>query len=153
MTIYPVPKPVPVAEKDRPPRQKNRKPLKRTRLKSRGSRTKKSGGHLFPRNVDLAYRAFIRTLPCILAGRMGRVFGPDSYWFTEIHLCTSRTRCCHLRARGAGGPDVGNTWPGCDAAHDEQHRIGIPAFQKRWNLKLEHIAAGLALRYQETGGM
>ena len=142
--IYPVPKP-----KSRV--RVSRKTLKRrTRMKPRNAKRK---GHAFPKNVDLAYRAFIRGEPCILAGRMGKIFGPASWWFTPLHVCTSRTRGCHVIPRGRGGKDIGNMYPGCDSAHDEQGVRGIPAFEKRWDVNLENIAAGLGLRYQETGGM
>lgn len=27
-------------------------------------------------------------------------------------------------------------WPGCDGAHEEQYRIGVPMFEERWNVQL-----------------
>jgi len=138
VTIYPVPKPV---------REKVRSRSSLRQKKRMRKINKKRGGHAFPKNVDEARRDFIRAQPCILSGRMGKAFGPDSYWFTAIHHCFAAVRACHVKSRGAGGKDVGNMYPGCDSAHDEQHRIGIPAFEKRWGVNLKEIAQRLEAEY------
>lgn len=113
---------------------KHGKPLPRkTRLKSVN---RKRGGHMFPKNVDEPYREWIRGRLCLLAGH------------TLHHWCNSPTRCCHVKSRGAGGADLRNIWPGCDGAHEEQHAIGIRAFQERWGLNLKTIARQLTEVYE-----
>jgi len=81
------------APKPKSRRRKRSTGLQRTRMKKRGLRTKKSHGALFPKNVDEPYRNWIRSLHCILAGRM---LAPGT-----IHLCTSPTQVCHVKSRGA----------------------------------------------------
>lgn len=109
---------------------------------------KKRGGHAFPKNVDEAYREWIRAQPCILAGR-GRVLESGGTWVRALgHFCFAAVRACHVKSRGAGGKDMGNLYPACDAAHDEQHSIGIPAFEKCWNMNLKEIAAKLEAEYR-----
>jgi hypothetical protein len=139
----PCPKPVRVAEKDRPLRQKNRKPLKRTRMKSRGPRTKKSGGALFPKGVDEPYREWIRALPCILAGRTAQV----ESWPME-HRCLEPIQSCHVKSRGAGGGDRNNLYPGCVVAHHQQHLVGIRSFEHCWDVSLKTIARQLTAVYE-----
>jgi hypothetical protein len=136
------------------PKVRRRKPktLTRTRMKSRGPRTKKSGGHLFPKLVNEAYREFIRAQPCILAGR-GRVIEEHATWARAVgHFCFAAVRACHVKARGAGGPDMGNLYPACDAAHDEQHAVGIPTFEKQWEISLPKIAEQLHQDFLKSGG-
>ena len=109
MTIYPVPKPVRVAEKVRP------KGLKRSRMKSRGPRTKKSGGALFPKNVDRKYRAFVRGFSC---------------WFCGLDRRTqfSPTECEHLKTRGSGGRDFDNILPTCAYHRTRRDVVGPKTF-------------------------
>lgn len=133
------------------PGKRDRKPpkgMKRVAMKKCGPRTKKSWGSLFPKLVDRNYRAFIRTQQCVLAGRSRQ--SVLAFWYP--HHCMGRVQACHVKSRGAGGADIGNLYPGCAGAHDEQGRIGVKAFEKRWRVKLEHIAAGYGLKYSETGG-
>lgn len=40
-------------------------------------------------------------------------------------------------------------WPGCDRAHAEQHRIGIPKFQERWVVDLAAECARREAEYLE----
>ncbi len=119
--IYPVPKP-----------ERQPKPLPK-RIKARNA---ERGGHAFPKNVDTLYREWIRALPCILSGKMCA---------HGQHLCWGTVQVCHVKNRGAGGPDRQNCVPMCASAHDQQHVIGIPAFNKLWELDL----AFLARRYTE----
>lgn len=110
------------------------KPLKRTKFKARGKRTKRSGGHLFPRSVDAARRAFVRTFPCapcLASGATQR----------------TKTQACHLKSRGAGGPDAGNLWPGCERHHIEQHTDGLATFQRRYRLNLARICERIEASY------
>ena len=126
-------------------RKRAPKGLKRSRMKSRGPRTKKSGGHLFPKYVDEPYREWIRGLPCILLDRclyVGTV--------PLAHICTGERRACHVKNRGAAGKDRGNLYPGCDAAHEHQHRLGIRSFEATWKLDLTFLASEYENLYRET---
>jgi hypothetical protein len=112
---------------------------------------KKRRGHAFPKNVDEDYRIWIRFKPCILRARMRYAGGAEKFENCEYilqHMCNSAVRGCHVKSCGSGGKDVGNIYPGCDSAHDEQHRIGIRAFEKRWQLNLRNVAEGLAFEYE-----
>src|SRR5262245_25234872 len=127
--------------------------VKRTPMKRHGPRTKKSGGHLFPKLVDETFRDWIRTKPCVLRGRMRSTHWTAFGLVTKnavvvTHECVGRVRACHVKSRGSSGPDAGNLYPGCDAAHDEQGRIGLTSFERRWNLNLREIAANYALTYR-----
>jgi hypothetical protein len=128
------------------PHMKRKKPLSRAAPLRRGRGLKrgkpmkkvnaKRGGHMFPKNVSHERRAFIRLLPCVLRYR-----GYYSNGRVRRHDCRGRVQACHLKSRGSGGPDVGNMWPGCAAAHEEQHRIGVPAFEARWHVSLAYECA------------
>ena len=123
--------------------------LTRSPMRKNGPRTKRTGGNLFPGNVDKAYRAWIRSLPCILAGRARTTplvgnFGSS----TERHYCFGRVQGCHVQSRATGGVDIGNMYPGCARAHDEQGQRGIPAFEQRWSVNLKAIATILEVEYR-----
>jgi len=142
----------------KPPKSAKRGPQERaprkqkTRMKQRNA---KRQGHMFPKNVSQERRAYIRGLPCVLDGRYRPLGSFAGIGAVESHHCTSKTRVCHLKSRGSGGKDAGNIWPGCDAAHEEQHRLGVPAFEERWNINLAHECARHELFYQwlgEVGG-
>ena len=126
-----------------------RTPIARTRMKTRSTRSKKSGGHLFPKGVDEGLRAFVRGERCILYGS----FTPRDWHYGDArpivwHKCTGGTEACHVKNRGAGGVDRNNLYPGCAWAHDEQHRIGIRSFEKRWDIDLKAEAVKLWREYQ-----
>ena len=124
--LHPVPKPrKKVAPTGRP----------RTRLKRVN---RKRGGHMFPKNVSEERREHIRGLPCVLSGRWSRA---TPHAIQRTHVCIGTVRACHLKSRGSGGKDAGNMWPGCDGAHEQQHRLGIPAFEAKWNINLAHECA------------
>ena len=117
---------------------------------------RKRGGHMFPKNVSPEYRDFIRGEPCILLGRWEQR-GHHSTWcgiepLDRPHDCVGRIQACHVKSRGAGGSDVANLYPGCAAAHHEQHAIGIPAFEARWGVNLAAAAERLAVRWVDRGG-
>jgi len=148
--MYPAPKP-PTRKKVRG--GKRGAPTGRPRIKSRGPRTKKSGGHLFAKGVSEERRAFIRGLPCVLAGRLHPDWEPSMGWL--LHQCVGPVRACHLKSRGSGGQDAGNLWPGCDGAHDEQYRRGIRTFEERWAVTLAWECARREAEYLsgvERGG-
>ena len=104
------------------PRPRGRGTLKRTgRLKARRP----------PERGNPAYRAWIRSLACVVAG------------------CRQPPECCHYRtkrlARGRDHDgDTGNTFPACHAHHAEQHQVGIRSFQARHRLDLGQMVRHLA---------
>jgi len=138
---------------------KHGKPLQRTRMKSRGPRMKKSGGAAFPKVKNPAYRTWIRSLDCLLAGcRTAVQISPfDRRWWGDqwFHVCFGRIQCAHVnetQARGAA--DVGECVPLCGAAHHAlDQRLGPAKFAQVTELNLTHIAAGLAQTYVERGGI
>jgi hypothetical protein len=134
---------------------KRRKPLarsgrlRRTQIKAKGKRTTKSGGHLFPKLVDEAYRAWIRGQPCVLRHRLRQVRVGE--WL-DYHHCASAVQACHVKSRGTGGQDQANLYPGCALAHAQQHAWGIATFQTRWKLDLAAEAQRLYEHYQAAVG-
>jgi hypothetical protein len=141
MTIYPVPKP------ER--KIKVRKPLQRNTQVLKVNRKRK--GSSFPKRRDPAYLDWIHTLPCAIVGapkwETGALYPrPTSWCYPAIGVDAA-----HVKTRATGGADRQNLVPLCRRHHEEQHRIGIPAFQKRWGINLAKIAAGLGLLYSEGG--
>lgn len=53
----------------------------------------------------------------------------------------------HVKSRGAGGRDRGNTVPLCRAHHTEQHTIGIKSFELQYNLSLKTEAKRIGKAY------
>jgi len=135
------------------PKTRKRAPkgLKRSRMKSRGPRSKKSGRNLFPKSVRPEYRDYIRGQPCILTGRFWWKSG-YAWQICHGHTCVGRIQSCHVTSRGAGGADFANLYPGCAAAHHEQHAIGIKAFSARWGVDLKKIAEQLYHDFLQSGG-
>jgi hypothetical protein len=128
------------------------RPMKKSRMKSYNAKRK---GSAFPKRRNPEYCAWIREQPCILSGRKraeipGELIG-HAWHPTFCGFIGGPVQVCHVKTRGAGGNDLGNVLPMCAGAHDEQHCIGIPAFQKRWGINLAKIAAGLGLLYSEGG--
>ena len=66
------------------------------------------------------------------------------------HVCVSKTRACHIKTQKTFGPDRGNLWPGCDQAHMQQHGLGIPEFERKWDADLKAIALELDRMYPLT---
>lgn len=97
---------------------------KRPKMGLRCSSVVRSQGHL--KNVRGRY--------CILFGKPG-------------HDCTGRHHAHHVQSyraiEGGMGMKVGDdkTVCLCDLAHEEVHRIGQDAFQKKWGTDLEAEAA------------
>jgi hypothetical protein len=115
------------------PPKRSSKPLKRTplsrhyRRRAQGSKRELSG--LYSRR----YIAWIRTHPCVLA---------------DQHPCLGPVQCCHVKSRGAGGPDRANCYPGCAGAHRQQHDMGLRAFQSHWGVDLQTVAHRLDAEYE-----
>lgn len=86
------------------------------------------------------HRRYIRTLTCVVPG------------CTEVRwppvALGAVVECCHLRMGTDGGagmkPTDWWTFPACSVHHAEQHRIGEPAFQRKYALDLRAICLGLA---------
>lgn len=137
--MTPAPKPVKLEPKAR------RRLRPRTRIKTRNAKRK---GSAFPKRRDYDYMKWVaEESPCLLKYR----------WRTdadEAHLCLGPVQVCHIKTRGAGGDDRRNVVSMCAGAHDEQHRIGIRSFQKRWDVDLQAEAESLDREYAgvERGG-
>jgi len=101
--------------------------MKRGGKIARRTRLRAKGRSRFPKRRDRAYLAWIATLACAVGG-------------CRNHPCDP----AHVRSRGAGGADVGNTVPLCHPHHEEQHRIGIVSFSDRYRLNLTYRAERLA---------
>ena len=78
------------------------------------------------------YTDWIRSLPCLLCGGTAEV--------------------AHVRSRGAGGDDIGNTVPLCHAHHRQQHQVGIKSFQLQWGVDLQAHANWYADQWGDCGG-
>lgn len=135
-------------------RKRARKPMPRStkRIKVRGKRTRKSGGHLFPENVDEAYRAWldVRSYPCLIAGRQRSDWKPGMEW---THVCFHKRRVkCHVKSRGSGGADKANIVLMCPRAHHEQGCIGVRAFERRYNANMRAAAEWLWAAYVAQQG-
>ena len=121
-----------------PLKPKARKPLVRgTTSKQLNRRTKRlpvRGRSRFPKRRNAAYRKWVATLPCIVGG---------------CHAFPSE--CTHVRSKGAGGDDIGNTVPLCHDHHMEQHRTGIVTFSDKYRINLMHRAAMLERTYSPKG--
>jgi hypothetical protein len=82
-----------------------------------------------------SHKMFIRQQRCILAGK---------------HECKGPVQCCHYRMHGGAGlgmkPCDSRTWPGCFAAHHEQHAIGEPEFARKYGLDLDALCRSYARR-------
>ena len=100
---------------------------------------------------DPGYQQWIREQPCIMRGRRyesragGHVLGPP-------HECTTPVQCCHVKSRGAGGPDHANCVSMCAWMHDAQHRFGTRSFQSRWAVDLKLEAEQLFRGWVDRGG-
>ena len=99
--------------------------LKRTRLKRKGKR-------MFPKGEDQAYLAYIRILPCLLSTKYG---------------CSGPTEPHHVKTKGAGGPDQGNTIPLCRLHHTEWHDKGRIGWQMKYEIDAPKEAMLLADMY------
>lgn len=74
--------------------------------------------------------AFVRTMPCSIAGKRG-------------HVCGGVIEAMHYRGSKDGGGSIkpGDNWtmPGCTLAHREQHNIGEPAFERKYGISMREI--------------
>ena len=76
--------------------------------------------------IDYKFRAYVKTLPCLVSDK-------DCCWFVEFH---------HVRTVGAGGVDEWNGIPLCSCHHRIAgnkiaiHTMGKLSWQKKYNLDL-----------------
>ena len=110
---------------------------RRTPIKSRNA---KRDGSLFPHRRDKAYCAWIRTLPCCVAGRGAWIDGGKE-------RCAGRVECAHVITRGAGGYDRANTVALCTRHHRHQHDIGLDSFERVYEIDLTREALAALWRY------
>lgn len=115
------------------PLARSRKPLKQTR-------GRKCYAHL----RDPEFKAWVRTLRCLLSGREG-------------HVCKGRVEFSHVIPEGRGAPDRGNGLPLCGlAAHREGakswHTMGPDSWQAHWGIDAAVVAAELGQRYEMREG-
>jgi hypothetical protein len=128
--------------------------MKQTRLKAVN---RKRGGSSFPKRRVPEYCDWVRAQPCLLSRwtdwnpLIENWPGGGGYDATS-HGCIGPVQVCHVKSRGAGGDDRRNVIALCAMAHDEQHRIGIPAFEKRWGVNLKAEAERLDHEYVRSGG-
>jgi hypothetical protein len=113
-----------------------RTPLKRGKSMKRGGRIKAKGKPRFKRGRDPKFLAWIREQPC--------PFGPAEQ--------TTPTEAAHVKSRGAGGADMGNTLPMCRIHHRLQHTVGVRSFEVLLNVDLKNLAAEYARRYLADTG-
>lgn len=123
-----------------------RTPLKRrTRLRCRRPGRRRGQAQ----RVCPGYRAWIRTLPCLVRGRTPLVDAVDGFTTRTWggHACDSASQAAHVRGRRTN-PDRGNLVPLCRLAHIEQlHRWGAKTFQARYGINLTAAARALDLEY------
>ncbi len=112
---------------------------------------KRRGGSKFPKRRDPAYCEWVRQQPCLLGGGMGVGFHIRVRSLAmKIHQCDGPVQVCHVKSRGAGGDDRRNVIAMCAKGHDEQHRIGIRSFEKRWGVDLKAEAEKLDAEYRDV---
>jgi hypothetical protein len=102
---------------------RTRTPIKKRNAKRKGSR--------FPHRRDPEYCAWIRLFSCPFDRSRMRFDPPESElgWIL-LH------ECAHVKSRGAGGDDRGNTIPLCRRHHREQHDKGMATFQRLYGFDL-----------------
>ncbi len=115
-----------------------RSPVKRSR-KPIPKVNKKRGGHRFPKNVDEPFKEWMRAnFRCLIAGHDPKIACP----------LVEPAQVAHIKSRGAGGKDVGETVPLCAHHHLEQHRIGVKSFAEKYGLDLKAAARWYAEQYR-----
>jgi hypothetical protein len=75
---------------------------------------------------------FVRGFDCVIA---------------DQHTCRGKIEACHVRTGTDGGMGVKPSdcfaYPGYESAHDEQHRIGEAAFERKYGIRLRAIVDDL----------
>lgn len=95
----------------------------------------RSGIERAPRREWQRHRRFVRGHQCIIAGK-------------GDHVCEGPIVFAHVRHETDGGGSLlPSDWWGnsmCDCAHQLQHRIGEPAFERRFGIVLKASAMEFA---------
>lgn len=96
----------------------------------------RSGIERAPRREWPRHRAFVRRHSCVVT--LGIVHDE----------CDGPIECCHRRTAENSGtalkPPDWETFSACRRHHEEQHAIGQPAFERKYGISLEKIAAEFA---------
>lgn len=94
---------------------------------------------------DRAYLDWVKTQPCLAAGKA------EFPWEFCSSLGERRgVEPAHVKTKGSGGADRGNTVPLCPSHHDEQEG-DTEGFEDEYGINLKLEAAKLLVRYIEAG--
>ena len=85
---------------------------------------------------DPEVAAAARALGCAVKGRVGKLNGKS--W---LHVCDGPIDPHHIKSRGAGGKNEGNTVGLCRRAHDQFHTMGAKSFPLAYNINLWEMAS------------
>lgn len=118
-----------------------RKPKAVKRLKAISPKT---GGSKYPNSENRPLREYVKTLPCILEGRVDRN--------GLKHHCQGPIDPCHLKPWGSSGEDDENLFPGCRwGAHHEQEGH-TKEFEYHWALRLKPICRKVTAAFYDAKG-
>jgi hypothetical protein len=114
------------------PLKRSTKPLKRTPVRTRRTTPRRRAGACRP------YLDWLKTQPCRVTG----LFQGDWYWermgagkrFVMIWVDPA-----HVRTKRLGG-DLNNAISLARHLHEEQHAIGIPAFEAKYGVSMKGLA-------------
>ena len=124
----------------RTPLKPRKKPLKRGKAPTRSplvrkvvQKIKSRGRSRFPKHRQPAYKAWIKTLPCLLTGksRTGCQY-QDGSLVVPRHHCFGPIDPMHIKSQGAGADDYGALVPCCHLEHDRSHHVGIQTWARQW---------------------
>lgn len=121
-------------------------------LRSYYPKPQKAGGSRFPDRRDPQFLAWIRQQRCCVSGvRSGELI--------EVPFAGGTTgkvraiiEAAHVKSRGSGGDDRGNTVPMELSVHRSIHSIGHKTFQRRHGIDLAELAAKYAADFERTHG-
>ena len=119
-------KPLP---RNRKPISRKGKALVRAALPRQQQRIRAKGKSRFPKRRNPEYKAFIKTLPCVL---LGRPLTSGAFVFRQTHDCREAIDPMHVKSRGAGADDFRQLVPCCHTEHARSHTEGIKSWAARW---------------------
>ena len=85
---------------------------------------------------DPEVAAGARALGCAVKGKRGKLNGRS--W---LHECDGPVEAHHIKSRGAGGKNEGNTVGLCRRAHDQLHTMGSKSFPLAYSINLWEMAS------------
>ncbi len=98
------------------------------------------GGSLFPKRRDRSYTEWIKTLPCVLFGKLD-------------HVCDGPIDPCHVfRTRACAAYDRGEVVPGCRFGMHRKQEGRTEAFIAETGVNVRLIARALPQLYDEEVG-